>query len=314
LLVQRWFHVLLTVGALLGPTDAYGFCRKTTCKDCPLDPETGCTRGGQPLLWPGACVSYSLARYASVQVSVDTARDVVARAFDAWQSVSCPGTGEPPSIAASDEYGQTGCTLAEYSRTGANANVVLFRDTEWPYVDSEDALGLTTVSFDSVTGQIYDADIEVNSTEPLSTTDEVVPEHNDLLSILTHEVGHFLGLAHSRDPNAVMRPVYDRGTASLRVPNEDDIAGICSIYPPNRRALPCNFNPKGGFASECPLGVYKGGCAVCRQSTTAARPVSFFSLLAAGFAFAFAFRRVKKRRSPGRRAPRTQGDSQRQKD
>jgi hypothetical protein len=284
-LVQQWLYGLLAVGALLHTTDAHGFCRKTTCKDCPLDAETGCVEGGQPLLWPGACVSYALSRGASTQVSLETASEVVARAFAAWQSVTCPGTGEPPSIAAADVLGRTGCSLAEYSRTGVNANVVLFRDDEWPYVDSEDALGLTSVSFDSVTGQIFDADIEVNATVPLSTTDEVPSDHDDLLSILTHEVGHFLGLAHSQDKGSVMRPVYESGTASLRVPNEDDLAGICSIYPPDRRALPCNFTPKGGFASECPLAVFRGGCAVGRLSTTTPRWAGIFSLLAAACAF-----------------------------
>lgn len=288
-LVQRWLCGLLAVGALLYTTDAHCFCRKTTCKDCPLDAETQCISGGQPLLWPAACVSYALSRRASTQVSLETATEIVAQAFAAWQSVTCPGTGEPPSIAGADVFGHTGCSLAEYSRTGANANVVLFRDDEWPYVDSEDALGLTSVSFDSVTGRIFDADIEVNATVPLSTTDEVPADQNDLLSILTHEVGHFLGLGHSQDKGSVMRPQYKPGTAELRVPNEDDIAGICSIYPPNRRALPCDFTPKGGFASECPLAVFQGGCAVGRWSTTTPRPASIFSLLIA----ACAFRRVR---------------------
>lgn len=309
--MQRWFYGLLAVGALLQTTDAYGFCRKTTCKDCPFDPETGCTMGGQPLLWPGACVSYSLSRSASVQVSLETAQEMAARAFEAWQSVTCPGTGEPPSIAATEAFGLTGCMLAEYSRTGANANVVLFRDGDWPYADSEDALGLTTVSFDSVTGQIFDADIEVNSTVPLSSTDKVASEHYDLLSILTHEVGHFLGLAHSQDPDAVMRMSFDSGSDSLRVPNEDDIAGICSIYPPNRRALPCSFTPKGGFASECPLGVFKGGCTLAPGLASGAGSASVYGL----FAAVYAFRRVARRFSTRRRSsPRTQGLSRRHDD
>jgi hypothetical protein len=312
LLVRRSFYGLFAVGALLLATDASAFCRKTTCRDCPLDPDTGCTMGGQPLIWPGACVSYSLTRSGSAQVGLDEARELTSRAFEAWQSVSCPGSGEPPSIAATEAFGATGCTLAEYSRTGANANVLLFRDGEWPYLDSEDALGLTTVSFDSVTGQIYDADVEVNSTVPLSTTDVVASEHYDLLSILTHEVGHFLGLAHSPDEDAVMYRSFDSGSDSLRVPREDDIAGICSVYPPGRRALPCNFTPKGGFASECPLGVFKGGCAVARGSVSSVRSAGIFS----AFAVAYLIRRAvgrtpRPRRGQRARTPRTQGYSQR---
>jgi len=279
--VRRWLFGLLTAVLLLDSTNGHAFCRKTTCRDCPLDPDTGCTMGGQPLVWPGACVSYALSREVSRQVSASAAAKLAAEAFDAWQSVSCPGTGEPPSISISAALGRTSCTLAEYSRTGANANVVLFRDDEWPYQDAEDAIGLTSVSFESVYGQIVDADIEVNATVPLSVTDDVPPEHYDLLSILTHEAGHFLGLAHSMDPDAVMRPAYEGGTASLRVPNADDIAGICAIYPPDRRANPCDFTPKGGFASECPLGVFKGGCAMSRRASTPSSPWVFVALAAA---------------------------------
>jgi hypothetical protein len=283
---------LLAAGVLLQARDGLGFCRKTTCRDCPLEPDTGCVQGGQSLVWPGACVSYALSRQASKQVSGSIAAKLVAQAFDAWQSVSCPLTGEPPSISVSEALGRTSCTLAEYSRTGANANVVLFRDGEWPYDHAEDAIGLTSVAFDSVTGQILDADIEVNATVPLSVTDEVPSEHFDVLSILTHEAGHFLGLAHSTDPDAVMRPSYTSGTASLRVPNDDDIAGICSIYPPDRRSLPCDFTPRGGFANECPLGVFRGGCAVVLPPRETSVPYVF--VVVSGVLAAV--RRVAKRR------------------
>ena len=221
-------------------------------------------------------MSYSLQRLASKQVSAADAEKLAALAFAAWQNVECPLSGQPPSIHVGDA-GPTGCTLAEYSRTGANANAVLFRDDYWPYENAEDAVGLTTVSFDSVTGQIYDADIEINGTVQLSVTDAVPPEYYDLLSILTHEAGHFLGLGHSQDPDAVMRPSYEPGTPSLRVPNEDDIEGICSIYPPERHALPCDFTPRGGFANECPLGIFHGGCAV---SAATPAPRAFLGVLA----------------------------------
>jgi hypothetical protein len=268
--VRRRINGLVAAAALFVALDAHGYCRKTTCETCPVDPDTGCTTGGQPLVWPGECVSFALGRRSSVYVSNADAHRIAMEAFDAWQSVTCPGSGGPPSIHVTDAFGRTSCGLAEYSRTGANANSILFRDDEWPYEGADNALGLTSVAFDSVTGEILDADIEINSTAPLSLTDEVAPDHDDLLSILTHEAGHFLGLAHSQDSEAVMRPVYTSGTASLRVPTADDIAGICAIYPPDRRAVPCDFTPHAGFASECPLGVYKGGCAVTR----ARRPAS----------------------------------------
>jgi hypothetical protein len=200
-------------------------------------------------------------------VDENTAATIAAQAFQAWQSVSCPDTGAPPSISVAEDFGPTSCTLTEYTHTGANANAIAFRDGVWPYADEEDsAIGLTMVSFDSINGQIVDADVEINGTLPLSVAAQITPGQRefDLLSVLTHEAGHFLGLGHSDAPDSVMRPSYDPATDSLRELSDDDIAGICTIYPPDRKALACNFTPKGGFANECPLSLYKGGCSFAR--------------------------------------------------
>jgi MYXO-CTERM domain-containing protein len=284
LLVKRRSHGLIAAATLLVALDAHGYCRKTTCETCPLDLVTGCPMGGQPLVWPNACVSFAVSRRPSAVVSTSDLERITTQAFETWQSATCPGLGEPPSIHIAEADGRTSCGLAEYSRTGANANVILVRDGEWPYEDGEDSiLALTSVSFDSVTGEILDADIEVNGLQTLSVTDALPPEGYDLLSILTHETGHFLGLAHSQDNDAVMRHAYGGGTESLRVLTEDDIAGICAIYPSERRALKCNFTPHGGFASECPLGVYKGGCTVAPPSRS---PGALVSLVLIGAAVA----------------------------
>ena len=48
-------------------------------------------------------------------------------------------------------------------------------------------------------------------------------------SIVTHETGHFLGMAHSGDPYAVMYSQYRPGTTSLRYLTQDDVSGICVV-------------------------------------------------------------------------------------
>ena len=40
----------------------------------------------------------------------------------------------------------------------------------------------------------------------------------DLLSVLTHEAGHFLGVAHSSESAATMFPSYDNGSIELPTP------------------------------------------------------------------------------------------------
>jgi hypothetical protein len=273
--------ILLAIGfaMLLGASNANAFCRKTTCPSCDVNPLTTCIDEGELLAWPGACVSYALARAASRQVTLTEAKIVAARAFEAWQSVTCPGNGSPPSIVATDAFGITECSLHEYNRGAGNANIVAFRDDSWEHQDAEDALALTSMSFNERTGDILDADIEINAAVPITTSSDVPPSGYDLLSILTHEAGHFLGLAHSPLPTATMYPIYQQGTADWRTLSDDDIAGICAIYPPDRAALPCDFTPPGGFASECALAVTKGGCSMANRSST---PGAWYALSVIG--------------------------------
>jgi hypothetical protein len=266
--------------------DAGAYCRKTTCPECPVDPDTLCPTGGQPLMWSRPCLSYALSRAGSNKVSLPEANAAAAEAFRVWQGVSCPGSGRAPSILATEAYGLTGCNMHEYTKNSVNVNVILFHDDEWPHPQSEDAVGLTSTTYDERTGEIFDADIEINSTLELSTSDIVATDKYDLLSVLTHEVGHFLGLAHSSDMDSTMQSVYEVGSDKFRSLSDDDIRGICAIYPPERQTDHCDFAPRGGFASECALGVTSGGCNVSSHSGgragKAALAAFFSAVLAAG--------------------------------
>jgi len=50
--------------------------------------------------------------------------------------------------------------------------------------------------------------------------------------IAAHEFGHALGMAHSTVPSATMYPSTPPCNTSLRTLDDDDIAGIRSLYPP----------------------------------------------------------------------------------
>jgi len=158
------------------------------------------------------------------------------------------------------------CKEVGFVRNAPNQNVILFHGDKWPYSDSASTLALTTVSHNPETGEIFDADIEVNATmERLSVAASVPRNAYDLQSVLTHEVGHFLGLSHSSDPNATMIREYARGTSTLRSLDKDDRDGACAIYPNNQeravsfslsdsgwlRSGGCDPTPQGGFSSVC---------------------------------------------------------------
>jgi hypothetical protein len=226
--------------------------------------------------------------------------------------VTCPGTDAPPSIAATDAFGPTDCAEPRYDPGGANANAIIFHDDAWPYPELPDAVALTTTHFDESNGFILDSDIEIDATLPLSTSDVVPDGSYDLQSILTHEAGHFLGLAHSYQPGAAMQPSYRPGSADERTLGDDDIAGICAIYPPDRNALPCDPTPRGGFQSVCPAVEASGGCTVSPSKTRGPSRSAFLALLSA-----FARRRQGERSrafkvgTSARRRPRHPGTSSR---
>lgn len=193
---------------------------------------------------------------ASSAVKLEQATALMREAFAVWENARCGPNGEKPSIQISDAFGPAVCGRAEYNRGAGNANIVIFRDDEWPYSEVAHELAATWLTVDQG-GTIVDADIEINATVPLfvPTGDEalelgVIANQRDLLSIMVHEAGHFLGIDHSREDGAVMQPALDVG-AVRTVLSPDDEAAICAAYPPDAAASKCDYTPRNGFASEC---------------------------------------------------------------
>jgi hypothetical protein len=260
----RWlFAGSVALAGVSVPVAASAYCRTTVCPDCEKD-ANGCP-SGKAIAWPSSCVTYSLNYRASKQVDLAAATEVLEHAFTAWQEVSCADTGQPPAIHIDHRYGNVACPLHEYNQTDANANIIVFRDDSWPYEASDNVLALTTVTYSNKSGSIFDVDIEVNSTQRISVGDPVPTTSYDLQSIMTHEAGHFLGMAHSLDSEATMWPQYSSGTMSFRMLALDDADGICSVYP-QTTATKCDYSPRQGFATEC--GIFpSGGSGHCTMAS-----------------------------------------------
>ncbi len=242
--------------ALLSAPSAQAFCRTTTCDpnkltdNCQKDSNT-CVVTGKPLAWRSSCVTVGVQTMGSPSngLGFDDVAPLVEQAFGAWLAADC-GNGRP-SISV-QMLGAIECGVSEYNSDVGNTNLVLFRENEWPYVGADNAIGLTTTRFDTKTGDLWDADIELNGTGRALTIGDPI-RGDDLLSVLTHEAGHFLGMSHSPDPTATMKAVYDPGQdgASFRSLASDDVAGICAIYPPGRQAATSSCENRHGFSAQC---------------------------------------------------------------
>lgn len=259
-----------SLAALLCATPARAFCRSTTCdpkfEDCEWDAH-GCPTVGATLAWKSSCVSYSVQRNASPRrgIDYDTIREVTERAFKRWTNADC--RGDSPAIDVLD-LGPASCAEPEYNSTAPNANVILFRDQDWPYDHGDVTVAQTLITYDTETGEIFDADIEVNSfTMRLSTTNS--DDAYDLESVITHEAGHFLGMWHSDIVDATMFERSAPGTV-FRDLARDDEAGICAVYPPDRQTRYTDCRPRHGFSPEC-APPPKDGCTIATTGTGALR-------------------------------------------
>ena len=323
---------LASVAALAGiaaPRTAAAFCRTTTCQLPPsFSPSPGTCEPPDyasycaslnppqkvlPIFWSNACVSYDIQKNASDQVPLATATTLFAKAFGQWTSTSC-GSAGTVSISTTN-LGPVDCDLVQYSSDQGNQHVIIFHDDVWPHIDTSvdmvNTLALTTITFNPDTGEIYDADMEINSTKafPLSLADPVPPDGYDFQSIIQHETGHFLGLAHSGDVNATMFAHYEEGSTSMRILSPDDKSAICSVYlPGGERAVDpsvapsgaiveatCDPTPRHGFQSSCAQPL-KPKCSLA-SAPTGGGPAGA-GMVAVGLAVAAFARRSRRRVRP----------------
>jgi hypothetical protein len=223
---------------------------------------------GPSLFWPSRQVSWLADD--SVRAALpdgDAALAEVQQSFEAWTAVDCsdlefPFGGVRPDL------------RAEFQKDGENHNVVVFTTTGWPY--DRGAIALTTSAFDTRTGLVVDADVEINGErfEFQRVEEDCQPRSGvmDLRNALTHEVGHVLGLEHP--PNT---PRYAETTMFASAPPcetrkrtlaQDDVDGICSIYPVGAPTAQC-FPPDGESFEVVDSDDGFGGCRDARPPRSA---------------------------------------------
>ena len=189
--------------------------------------------GSLPTCWVGRSHAVLLGEAGSDDVPFGQAEGALEDALDAWNAPGCSDW--------SFEYaGTTSDTGAGFDSENldANTNVVVWNETDF---GNDTFAAITLVTFDPDTGRIYDADIEMNGTH---FTFSVGSEAGafDIQDVLTHELGHFLGLGHSAVDDATMATASDMGDTFRRDLAPDDIDGLCTIY------------PDGDDTPDCPVG------------------------------------------------------------
>lgn len=252
--------MLCAVTGFTWTTSALAYCRTMSCElgerdddPCPRD-ENQCVTKGKPLHWGSSCLTYTVQVDGSPKskLDADEVQGFVAQAFNAWKTARCPGGGSPSFEVHFEGY--VSCDRHEVLCESAakNDNVVMFHDTGW--LEGKSRIGVTTPTGGKESGLIVDADIEVNSQDYSFKSDPSGTMSTSLMYVLTHEVGHFLGLAHSPVANSVMSTGYQSLPFSPNLITPDDAAAVCAVYPPGGPKLNCASSTPAYDKCQIPLG------------------------------------------------------------
>ncbi|MFO0740499.1 MAG: matrixin family metalloprotease [Labilithrix sp.] len=272
-------------GALLAAETSFAFCRQTTCAEgetCDRNTKPDCVHDGIAVRWNTTTLPYRIYAKGSSKLDDDEMKKAVRAAFDAWQTVDCDRgrtslrfvEGEPIT-----KDKPLGLSADEAEDAGVEPYGIYFRDKKWTHDGSDDVLAATGLAFGLNRGIVSYADIEVNTFGgDFTMDDDQSAKAVDLQAVLTHEVGHYLGLAHSLDPDSIMAPRYctseerceTNGVVGKRALGEDDIAAVCAFFPPGltTKSLRATTFPSDDSATGA------GGCSSAGQPGAPVAPVA----------------------------------------
>lgn len=131
-----------------------------------------------------------------------------------------------------------------------------------PWLFAKEQLAVTVSTYD-LDGRMIGADILINGESDYAflPDGEDVPgmTHHDIAAVLTHEMGHVLGLDESPDePAATMYPYIRGGEVHQRTLEEDDTLGIEAAY----KGMTFDAASKAGCTQASVLGARPSESAV----------------------------------------------------
>jgi hypothetical protein len=113
-------------------------------------------------------------------------------------------------------------------------------------------LGMTTLSYNTTSGRILDADIELDAADNVFTTVDLpvctaklsqTCIAADVQNTVTHEIGHFLGLDHTDAARSTMNATASLGETSKRVIDPGTVAFVCAVYAKGLATKDCVMDP-----------------------------------------------------------------------
>ena len=241
----------------------------------PVDKALGFVQSAAPgtgtvLRWFVFPIQYRINSRGTLDVPGIAERAAVDAAFATWDAIANSG------LAFSGDTTTAGFNTAD------GINTILWLDdvSDDPAVASRpDVMALTRRRGDAVTGQISEVDIALNG---VSYSWSVLGDDNfaspggpvDVQAIVTHEIGHLVGLDHVTSPTATMYVSAYPGDISLRSLSQDELSAAVFIYPsagaPPESSISGQVT-RGGFGvPRAYVAAFQGGRAIVGSLADAA--------------------------------------------
>ncbi len=181
------------------------------------------TSTGMPVRWNRAEVVIVGDSRGTADVPGDAEFAAVARSMETWNAVSCAH----PLL----KDGGRVSGVKPGSGTGLNLLVWWDDPADWSTPGMDHVIALTTLYYDDRSGIAAKFDMEfADFAYTFTVTDTPTLARTDVENTVTHELGHVLGLDHSKDPDATMYYSASPGDLSKRTLAPDDIEGLCALY------------------------------------------------------------------------------------
>ncbi len=153
----------------------------------------------------------------------------ITNAFQTWTNIPTAGIS----------FKNDGPVATKYANASDGINLVSFVDDQYDWTPGVLAYSARMVDMEANggKGKITDADIIVNPEfanvlkGTVTENDAGTEGYYDIQSILTHEIGHNLGLLHSCIVNSTMFYWLDKGKTDERKLKPDDVAWASYMYP-----------------------------------------------------------------------------------